>query len=154
MGIGMMITSGATLVLKSVNLSSSHLQTHSFACSCRRKFSASQFWPDCREHKVTVIQYIGELCRYLLAQPPDKLDRVNNVRLRSLNGNLVISLLKQTANPMCAVRSATACAPTFGINSSRASISRWSAAVIPAITFRAYFLLAAQIGEFYGRHAA
>jgi len=28
---------------------------------------------------VTVIQYIGELCRYLVALPPHKLDGVNNV---------------------------------------------------------------------------
>jgi acyl-CoA synthetase (AMP-forming)/AMP-acid ligase II len=36
----------------------------------RRKFSASQFWTDCRKHNCTVIQYIGELCRYLLTAPP------------------------------------------------------------------------------------
>ena len=35
----------------------------------RKKFSASQFWDDCRKYNVTIIQYIGELCRYLLAQP-------------------------------------------------------------------------------------
>ena len=31
----------------------------------RRKFSTSQFWNDCRKHNVTVIQYIGEIMRYL-----------------------------------------------------------------------------------------
>ena len=31
----------------------------------RRKFSASQFWEDCRRHDVTVMQYIGETMRYL-----------------------------------------------------------------------------------------
>ena len=31
----------------------------------RRKFSTSQFWNDCRKHDVTVIQYIGEIMRYL-----------------------------------------------------------------------------------------
>ncbi|XP_074118240.1 long-chain fatty acid transport protein 3 isoform X2 [Sminthopsis crassicaudata] len=36
----------------------------------KTKFSASQFWEDCREHGVTVFQYIGELCRYLVNQPP------------------------------------------------------------------------------------
>uniref|UniRef100_A0A8D3CDF8 Long-chain-fatty-acid--CoA ligase n=1 Tax=Scophthalmus maximus TaxID=52904 RepID=A0A8D3CDF8_SCOMX len=35
----------------------------------RRKFSASHFWDDCVKHNCTVIQYIGEICRYLLAQP-------------------------------------------------------------------------------------
>lgn len=34
------------------------------------KFSASQFWEDCQKHGVTVFQYIGELCRYLVNQPP------------------------------------------------------------------------------------
>lgn len=34
------------------------------------KFSASQFWEDCQRHRVTVFQYIGELCRYLVNQPP------------------------------------------------------------------------------------
>ena len=35
----------------------------------RRKFSASQFWNDCRKHNVTVIQYIGEIMRYLCNTP-------------------------------------------------------------------------------------
>ncbi|XP_049908645.1 long-chain fatty acid transport protein 6 isoform X2 [Epinephelus moara] len=38
-------------------------------CILKRKFSASQFWNDCRNHDVTVFQYIGELCRYLCNQP-------------------------------------------------------------------------------------
>lgn len=28
-----------------------------------------QFWEDCQKHSVTVFQYIGELCRYLVSQP-------------------------------------------------------------------------------------
>ncbi|CAG5867096.1 unnamed protein product [Menidia menidia] len=39
-------------------------------CVLRRKFSARHFWKDCVRHDVTVVQYIGELCRYLLNQPP------------------------------------------------------------------------------------
>ncbi|XP_051268260.1 long-chain fatty acid transport protein 6 isoform X2 [Dicentrarchus labrax] len=38
-------------------------------CILKKKFSASQFWNDCRKHDVTVFQYIGELCRYLCNQP-------------------------------------------------------------------------------------
>ncbi|XP_067424859.1 long-chain fatty acid transport protein 6 isoform X2 [Emydura macquarii macquarii] len=38
-------------------------------CVIRKKFSASQFWSDCKKYNVTVIQYIGELCRYLCKQP-------------------------------------------------------------------------------------
>jgi fatty-acyl-CoA synthase len=41
----------------------------------RRKFSASQFWPDVRRHRITTLQYIGEICRYLSNQPPDPRDR-------------------------------------------------------------------------------
>lgn len=36
----------------------------------KSKFSAGQFWDDCQQHGVTVVQYIGELCRYLVNQPP------------------------------------------------------------------------------------
>ncbi|MGR5459841.1 long-chain-acyl-CoA synthetase [Vibrio sp. PNB22_1_1] len=32
----------------------------------RRKFSSSSFWCDIKQHQVTVVQYIGEICRYLL----------------------------------------------------------------------------------------
>lgn len=32
----------------------------------RRKFSVSQFWNDIKSYDVTVFQYIGEICRYLL----------------------------------------------------------------------------------------
>lgn len=35
----------------------------------RKKFSASQFWDDCRKHNVTVMQYIGETLRYLCNTP-------------------------------------------------------------------------------------
>ena len=36
----------------------------------KEKFSASRFWDDCHAEGVTVFQYIGELCRYLVNQPP------------------------------------------------------------------------------------
>ncbi|KAK0146689.1 Long-chain fatty acid transport protein 6 [Merluccius polli] len=43
-------------------------------CVLRKKFSASQFWKDCVKYDVTVFQYIGELCRYLVNHPwvPDE----------------------------------------------------------------------------------
>ncbi|XP_061172699.1 long-chain fatty acid transport protein 6-like [Saccostrea echinata] len=52
----------------------------------RRKFSARHYWEDVRKHKVTVIQYIGELCRYLLRVPENELDGVHNVRMAVGNG--------------------------------------------------------------------
>ncbi|XP_077737184.1 long-chain fatty acid transport protein 2 [Canis aureus] len=61
------IVAGATLVL-------------------RDKFSASQFWDDCRKYNITVIQYIGELLRYLCNSPQKPNDRVHKVRLAIGNG--------------------------------------------------------------------
>jgi fatty-acyl-CoA synthase len=39
------------------------------AIICREKFSASRFWQDVADSGATIFQYIGELCRYLLASP-------------------------------------------------------------------------------------
>ncbi|CAN9504724.1 unnamed protein product [Ophioblennius macclurei] len=55
-------------------------------CVLKKKFSASQFWSDCRKHNVTIFQYIGELCRYLCNQPKTDLDRVHKVRMGVGNG--------------------------------------------------------------------
>lgn len=41
----------------------------------RRRFSVSAFWDDVREHDITTVQYIGEVCRYLLNVPPSSDDR-------------------------------------------------------------------------------
>ncbi|AIG05641.1 long-chain-acyl-CoA synthetase [Pseudomonas fluorescens] len=45
----------------------------------RRKFSASQFWDDVRTFNATTLGYVGELCRYLIDQPPSERDRDNRV---------------------------------------------------------------------------
>nr|XP_037865900.1 very long-chain acyl-CoA synthetase isoform X2 [Chlorocebus sabaeus] len=52
----------------------------------RTKFSASQFWDDCRRYNVTVIQYIGELLRYLCNTPQKPNDHDHKVRLALGNG--------------------------------------------------------------------
>uniref|UniRef100_A0A3Q3QNA5 Long-chain-fatty-acid--CoA ligase n=1 Tax=Monopterus albus TaxID=43700 RepID=A0A3Q3QNA5_MONAL len=52
----------------------------------RRKFSASQFWNDCRKYNVTIIQYIGEIMRYLCNTPKRDNDRDHKVRLALGNG--------------------------------------------------------------------
>ncbi|XP_073734635.1 long-chain fatty acid transport protein 6 isoform X3 [Callorhinus ursinus] len=67
LGIGGCIELGATCVLK-------------------KKFSASQFWNDCRKYNVTVFQYIGELCRYLCKQPKREGEKDHQVRLAVGNG--------------------------------------------------------------------
>ncbi len=51
-----------------------------------RKFSASRFWDDIRTYEATMFCYIGELCRYLLAQPPRHTDRQHLIRSCVGNG--------------------------------------------------------------------
>ena len=51
----------------------------------RRKFSASAFLPEVREHGCTCFIYIGEICRYLLATPAADDDYVNP--LTTITGN-------------------------------------------------------------------
>ena len=54
----------------------------------RRKFSASAFWPEIQKYHCTIFFYVGELCRYLVTQPPcpeeknNPLDRVFGNGLR------------------------------------------------------------------------
>ncbi|XP_051876341.1 long-chain fatty acid transport protein 6-like [Pristis pectinata] len=67
LGIGGCIELGATCVLK-------------------KKFSATQFWNDCRKYNVTVFQYIGELCRYLCNQPKSEGEQKHQVRMAVGNG--------------------------------------------------------------------
>ncbi|KAK7126257.1 hypothetical protein R3I93_021593 [Phoxinus phoxinus] len=67
LGIGGCIELGATCVLK-------------------RKFSASQFWKDCLKYEITVFQYIGELCRYLVNQPKTAEEASHKVRLAAGSG--------------------------------------------------------------------
>ncbi|KAF1386850.1 hypothetical protein PFLUV_G00099140 [Perca fluviatilis] len=47
----------------------------------RSKFSASQFWDDCRKYNVTVIMFIGEMMRYLCNTPKKPNDQSHKVRL-------------------------------------------------------------------------
>lgn len=61
----------------------------------RRKFSASQFWTDCRKYNVTVIQYIGEIMRYLCNTPKvnftfcdDHFSVVNSILYLMVGGGL------------------------------------------------------------------
>lgn len=61
--------------------------------SIGKKFSTKTFWNDCRSSKATIIQYVGETCRYLLSAPPqidpttgENLDQKNSVRIAFGNG--------------------------------------------------------------------
>ena len=51
-----------------------------------RKFSSSQFWPRIQASGATVFCYIGELCRYLLAQPPSPDEQGHQLRAAIGNG--------------------------------------------------------------------
>ena len=65
--VGLALTSGASLVLK-------------------RKFSVNDFWLDVNKYNVTIFQYIGELCRYLLNAPKNKFENNHNLRIATGNG--------------------------------------------------------------------
>lgn len=52
----------------------------------RQKFSASQFWSDVVRWDCTIVQYIGELCRYLLHATPSTSDTAHRVRMACGNG--------------------------------------------------------------------
>ncbi|KAF3938863.1 hypothetical protein ABW19_dt0208123 [Dactylella cylindrospora] len=57
------------------------------ATSCLgEKFSNKTFWPDVRASGATIIQYVGETCRYLLTAPQTPDDKNHNVRKAFGNG--------------------------------------------------------------------
>jgi acyl-CoA synthetase (AMP-forming)/AMP-acid ligase II len=66
-GIGATVISGATVVL-------------------RKKFSATNFFKDAIKYKCTAFSYVGEVCRYLLNQPPSEFDKSHSIRKCIGNG--------------------------------------------------------------------
>ena len=52
----------------------------------REKFSAGRFWDEVVRWDCTLFQYIGELCRYLLAAPPSANERAHRLRMICGNG--------------------------------------------------------------------
>ena len=71
--VGGIVATGATLVAGG-------------AVVLRERFSAGRFWQDVAAHHCTVFQYIGELCRFLLAQPQHDSERLHQLRLACGNG--------------------------------------------------------------------
>lgn len=67
LGVGQALVHGCTVVL-------------------RQKFSATNYWKDAAKYGCTVTQYIGEMCRYLLAVPPSLDDQNHKVRVVLGNG--------------------------------------------------------------------
>jgi acyl-CoA synthetase (AMP-forming)/AMP-acid ligase II len=56
------------------------------ALALRRRFSATRFWDDVRRFGATRFVYIGELCRYLLHQPPAPGERDHAIQIAVGNG--------------------------------------------------------------------
>jgi fatty-acyl-CoA synthase len=52
----------------------------------RRRFSASHFWAEAADEGCTMFVYIGELCRYLVNQPPVEDETRHKIRLAFGNG--------------------------------------------------------------------
>ena len=52
----------------------------------RRKFSASHFWTEIADEGCTMFVYIGELCRYLVNQPPEVDEQRHKLRMAFGNG--------------------------------------------------------------------
>jgi fatty-acyl-CoA synthase len=71
--VGGVVATGATLV-------------GGGAVVLRERFSASGFWQDVVAERCTLFQYIGELCRYLLASPPQQQESQHTLRLACGNG--------------------------------------------------------------------
>ena len=65
-----------------------------------RKFSATKFWDEVRAANATVVQYVGEVCRYLLAVPPSKNDKNHRVRMACALHAYVYRLTPSDGNGM------------------------------------------------------
>ena len=52
----------------------------------REKFSTREFWDDIVRWNCTLLQYIGDLCRYLCHAPPHPRERAHRLRLACGNG--------------------------------------------------------------------
>ncbi|XP_045922194.1 long-chain fatty acid transport protein 6 isoform X1 [Micropterus dolomieu] len=72
-------------------------------CVLKKKFSASQFWKDCVKHNVTVVQYIGELCRYLVNHPKVPEERAHSVWLAAGSG-LRSDVWKEFVKRFCGIK--------------------------------------------------
>ncbi|MFW9942689.1 MAG: long-chain-acyl-CoA synthetase [Candidatus Thorarchaeota archaeon] len=56
------------------------------AVALSRRFSVSRFWDDIHKYNATAFNYVGEMCRYLMNQPPNPNDSKNPVKTIIGNG--------------------------------------------------------------------
>jgi fatty-acyl-CoA synthase len=92
-GLGMRLSSEDTLYCclplyhnNALTVAVSSVLNSGASLALGRSFSASKFWDDVIRYDATAFVYIGEICAYLLSQPPRPTDRWHRVRVICGNG--------------------------------------------------------------------
>ena len=92
-GLGMRLTSDDTLYCclplyhnNALTVATSSVLNAGATLALGKSFSASRFWDDVIRYDATAFVYIGEICAYLLNQPPKPTDRQHRVRVICGNG--------------------------------------------------------------------
>ena len=92
-GLGMRLTSDDTLYCclplyhnNALTVALSAVLNSGSTLALGKSFSASKFWDDVIRFDATAFVYIGEVCTYLLNQPPKPTDRKHHVRVIGGNG--------------------------------------------------------------------
>jgi fatty-acyl-CoA synthase len=92
-GLGMRLTSNDTLYCclplyhnNALTVALSAVLNSGATLALGKSFSASKFWDEVIQYDATAFVYIGEICAYLLNQPPKDTDRKNKVRVIAGNG--------------------------------------------------------------------
>jgi fatty-acyl-CoA synthase len=92
-GLGMRLTSNDTLYCclplyhnNALTVALSAVLNSGATLALGKSFSASKFWDEVVHYDATAFVYIGEICAYLLNQPPKDSDRKNKVRVIAGNG--------------------------------------------------------------------
>jgi fatty-acyl-CoA synthase len=92
-GLGMRLTTDDTLYCclplyhnNALTVALSSVLNSGSTLALGKSFSASKFWDDVIRYDATAFVYIGEVCAYLLNQPPKPTDRKHRVRVIAGNG--------------------------------------------------------------------
>ena len=92
-GLGMRLTSNDTLYCclplyhnNALTVAVGAAVNAGAALALGTSFSASKFWDEVIRYDATAFIYIGEICAYLLNQPPKPTDRAHHVRVIAGNG--------------------------------------------------------------------
>ena len=92
-GLGMRLNSNDTLYCclplyhnNALTVALSSVLNSGATLALGKSFSASKFWDDVIRYDATAFVYIGEVCAYLLNQPPKATDRKHKVRVIAGNG--------------------------------------------------------------------